>query len=200
MAKANPLKQDDAKAVTKKMKTNVKHKVGSGSKPTGAALTILNKAAALKLGLGQDKIERKQLSAVTGIQGKSTIANALTKIKNEGWMIVTPNDVTITDEGVEAADQDAVAAAVKDAPRTNAQYLESIKKHHKLSDRAIQLVDYIQDGARYEKEDVAAAIGCKMNSTFSNLLTSLKKLGIIEFDRKTIRLTDKMFPFEPRVE
>ena len=80
------------------------------------------------------------------------------------------------------------------------EQLSSVQDQHKLKAKAVELINYIQDGASYEKEDVANHLGLKMNSTFSNLLTPLKKLEIIEFDRKTIRLTDKMFPFEPRVE
>jgi hypothetical protein len=33
-----------------------------------------------------------------------------------------------------------------------------------------------------------------MNSTWANMLTPLKKLDIIDFDRETIWLADDMFP------
>ena len=41
-------------------------------------------------------------------------------------------------------------------------------------------------------------IGMKINSTFANLKTNMKKLGIVVFDRTTIQLHDDMFPFEDR--
>ena len=204
MGKANPTstKNADGKVIAKKKATTVKHATpcAGGAKASGAVLTILNVAAAQKLRLGQDSIDRKTLPALTGIHGKSTIANALTKIKNNGWMVVTPQEVTITEAGIAAADAEAVQAAMQNIPTTNAEYRQSVQDQHKLKAKAVELINYIQDGASYEKEDVANHLGLKMNSTFSNLLTPLKKLEIIEFDRKTIRLTDKMFPFEPRVE
>ena len=210
MAKANSPTKAKESAVKKKKSSPTKHLIGSkkqassGSSATvgiasGAVLTILNKAAAMK-SLGQGVLERKKLSALTGIHGKSTIANALTKIKAHDWMVVTPQTVEITEMGLQVVDTDAVQQAIGDIPTTNAQFLQSIKDQHKLKGKQVELMNYIQDGKRYEKEDVASAIGLKMNSTFSNLLTTLKKLDIIEFDRKTIRLTDKMLPFEPRAE
>ena len=204
MGKANPTstKNADGKVIAKKKATTVKHATpcAGGAKASGALLTILNVAAAQKLRLGQDSIDRKTLPALTGIHGKSTIANALTKIKNNNWMVVTPQEVTITEAGVKAADAEAVQAAMQNIPTTNAEYRQSVQDQHKLKAKAVELINYIQDGASYEKEDVANHLGLKINSTFSNLLTPLKKLEIIEFDRRTIRLTDKMFPFEPRVE
>lgn len=202
MAKANPQKKAAAVA-KKKSSSTVKHTVGASKgkcyvAPTGAVSTILNKAAALKSALGQESLERKKLSALTGIQGKSTIANALTKLKNEGWMIVTPDSITITESGMTKADPIAVQSAVQDIPTTNAAFHEQVKKQYKLKPKAIELFDSIQDGNSYEKEKLAKALGMKVNSTFANLLTSLKKFGIIEFDRKTVRLTDDMMPFEPR--
>jgi hypothetical protein len=175
-----------------------KHKTGSGGAPSGAALTILNTAAALKAKRGKESIERKKLSALTGIQGKSTIANALTKMKNNGWMEVTPSTLTITFKGMELADPSAVSMA--DIPTTNVGFHESIKKQYKLKPKECALMDSIADGKTYIKKNVAAAIGCQMNSTFANMMTNLKKHDILEFDRTTMRLHDEMFPVEPRSE
>ena len=206
MAKANPQKK--AAASAKKKSSSAKHHVnvgspnspGAGGTAKGAVLTILNKAAALKTALGQDSLERKKLPALTGIHGKSTIANALTKLKNEGWMLVTPDSVTITGSGMNAADPTAVGTIMEDIPTTNAAYHKSVKEQYKLKPKAIELFDCIQDGKVYEKEKVAEKIGMKMNSTFANLMTSLKKHGVIEYDTKTVRLTDAMMPFEHRAE
>jgi hypothetical protein len=168
-----------------------KHKTGGGAAPSGAAATILNTVAALKAKRGKESIERKKLSALTGIQGKSTIANALTKLKVNGWMEVTASTPTITDEGMDAADPGAVA--VDDIPTTNVGFHDAVKKQYKLKAKECDLFDHIADGKTYIKKDVAAAIDCKMNSTFANMMTKLKKHDILEFDRTTMRLHNDMY-------
>ena len=201
MAKANPQKKAAA-AAAKKKSSIVKHKVGSsgGTALSGAALTILNKAAALKKALGQNSLERSKLPALTGIQGKSTIANALTKLKNDNLMLVAPGEITITDLGMEKVNPAEVTAILEEIPTTNAEFHEKVKETHKLKPKQIELFECIQDGKAHQKKEVARKLDMKMNSTFANLLTSLKKLGIIEFENKTVRLTDTMMPFEARPE
>jgi len=201
MAKANPQKKAAAVAAKKKKSSDVKHKVSrNGTGLSGAALTILNKAAALKTALGHNSLERTKLTALTGIHGKSTIANALTKLKNDDLMLVTPEEITITDLGLEMANPAEAQAMLEGIPITNAQYHKSVKEQYKLKPKQIEFFDFIADGKIYHKEEVAKRLGMKMNSTFFNLLTSLKKFGIIEYDSKTVRLTDTMMPFEPRFE
>ena len=161
-------------------------------------MKVLNTVAAMKARLGKDSVERKKLPALTGYTGKSTIANALTKLKNQGWLIVSTTEVRITDKGFENADSSAFEGV--NVPTSNEGFHDSVKAQYKLKPKAIALFDAIADGRTYQKTDVATAIGCKMNSTFSNALTDLKKFGIIEFDRTTVRLTDDMLPVEPRSE
>ena len=165
-----------------------------------AGMTILNKVASLKLGAHQDEVERSQLYALTGIAGKSTIANALTKLKNATWMKVTPKTVIITEEGLAAADEDVMEQMLMDTPQTNEDHRQAVAKTFgNIKPRGMELVDFIGDGRKYGKAKVAVAIGCKMDSTFANILTPLKKAKMIEFDESHVWLTDEMFPFEPRV-
>jgi len=77
---------------------------------------------------------------------------------------------------------------------SNEDYHEKVKDKFKLTIRARQLFDELSDGRTRNKKEVAAAIGCKMNSTWANMLTPLKKLDIIDVDRETIKLEDDMFP------
>jgi len=179
--------QKKAAAAAAKKSSTVKHKVGSGGTAlSGAALTILNKAAALKKAMGHDSLERSKLPSLTGIQGKSTIANALTELKNDGLMLVTPAEIMITESGMETANPVDVAAALEGIPTTNVEYHKSIKEQYKLKPKQIEFFECIQDGKKYQKEEVAKKLGMKTYSTFANLLTGLKKLGIIEYDSKTV--------------
>lgn len=190
---------NNSKAVaTKKTANAAKRKAAANNMGGGAAMTLLNTVAGLKHALSQLSVERIKLPSLTGIQGKSTIANALTKLKNQGFMIVERDFVSVTDAGMQAADPEAMAQAAANVPTSNAAQRELVAKQYKLKAKAV--MEYMADGKTYIKTEVAAEVGCKMNSTFANLLTGLKKAGTIEFDRTTMQLTDAMFPFEPRSE
>jgi len=186
--------------VVKAIKKSTKAKLApsGGSSNGGAHTKILNTVAALQQNLGREEVERKKLPALTGIQGKSTIANALTKLKNSDWMTVTPTKVSITDKGMANADLSAIDQI--DLPTNDADYHESVKNQFGLKPKAIELFDVIADGRPHKKKDVVAALGMKMNSTFANLLTGLKKLNIIEYTASEVQLHADMFPFGGRPE
>lgn len=85
-------------------------------------------------------------------------------------------------------------------PTTNKELQTSIKEQYQLNQKSCQLMDELADGRAHKKEDVATSIGCTLNSTFSNMMTKLKKLDVLEFDRQTMKLTDDMFEVEGRPE
>ena len=122
--------------------------------------------------------------------GKSTIANALTKLKRKGLIIVKPGVVTITPKGMENADASGDMSFT-----TNESFHKEIKEKFRLPPRQCALFDCLVDGKVHDKKETAAAIGCKINSTWANMLTALKKRGIIEFGRQSINLSNDMFPF-----
>ena len=158
---------------------------------------ILNVTATLAHVSGSNDVPRDKMIAFTkckGVIGKSTIGNALTKLKKDGLIIMNPGIITITDKGVDQAD-----ASTDLNYASNEEYHKMIKEKMKLNARACKLFDELADGKVRNKKEVAAAIGTKMNSTWSNLLTHLKKLGVIVFDKETINLTNDMFPFGRRV-
>ena len=73
-----------------------------------------------------------------------------------------------------------------------------MKDIHKLKPKACRLVDLLVDGESHAKTEICAALDMTMNSTFFNLLTACKKPGIIQYDKKTIRLTDEMLKYEAK--
>ncbi|CAB9504488.1 expressed unknown protein [Seminavis robusta] len=158
------------------------------------------KSPAINVTKGEDTVERARLSFLTNIDGKSTIANALTKLKSLGWMTVSGKEVTITKLGMENADQDALAAAAAAIPKTNADHWEKVKEKNKLNPKQTELVELLQDGKTHDKKQVIMEVYEKSNSTSANALTFLKKLKIIEVAKGKIRLHDEMFPVEPRPE
>ena len=182
--------------VCKKSSTAAKHKVGgSTSANGGASAKILNVAAAVAAQTGKFEVPRKQIVVLVGKMGKSTVANALTNLKNEGLIEFTAATITVTLKGMDAADVDS---ANVNLPTTNAELHKSTKETYKLNKMQIVLFDHLADGGTYNKVEVKDALDIGANSTWANLMTSLKKLEIVEFDRTTIRLTDKMFEIDGR--
>jgi predicted transcriptional regulator len=70
-----------------------------------------------------------------------------------------------------------------------------MKEMHKLKPKVCDLLDQLVDGEPHSKEEVAEAIGSKINSTFAGLLTACKKANIITFDSKTIKLLPEMLKY-----
>ena len=157
-----------------------------------ASQTVLNVIASVSQLNGSKDVRRKEVESFLNCQapmGKSTFANSLTKLKKEGLISTSKSGViTISKKGMDKATVQDMSKA------TNEDFHKSIKEKSKLTEKQRALFDYLADGKVHNKKEAAAAIGCKMNSTWANMLTKLKKLGIIEFGRETINLTKKMFP------
>jgi hypothetical protein len=177
--------------VAKKKSSAIKHKIDTLS---GANAKVLNIAASLTAQLGKKEIPRKKLHDLCCI-GKSTFANALTKLKNNGFVVVSSGHITVTPQGMEAADIDAANIKI---PKTNAEYQKTVQEQYKLKGKQIALMDYLADGRTYKKIEVKDALGIDGKSTWANLMTGLKKHEIIEFDRQDIKMTDNMFEVEGR--
>lgn len=174
---------------TKKGSTTKKHKIPLAQKK------ILDVAAAHKLTTGED-LEQGQVSTMTGITGGSTIRNAISGLKKKKLLRVSPDKKLIpTEEGFENAVVEDV-----EVPTSNKEHHEKLKKHFKLSKKAIQVFNLLVDGKTYEKQEVADKFfKGKQNSTFRNALAELRKAKMMETNG-SIRLTDEMFPFVPRPE
>ena len=178
--------------VVKKASTNVKH-----DKPTktaivvsGAAKKLLDITAVAAMTHGNDTVEKKDVIAMAGKIGKSTAANAWTLFKRLELCVVAPDTLTITSLGKQVADTEGVKVM-----KTNEEYWDSIKENYKFKPKEIELFDLLTDGKVHQKKDVAEELSMKMNSTFANLLTGLKKKKAIVYDSKTIQMADEMFRF-----
>ena len=158
-----------------------------------AAQTVLNMIASVSQLNGSKDVSRKEVVNYISCQapmGNSTFLNSLTKLKREGLISTAKTGtITITKKGMDKAIVQDMSKA------TNEDFHKSVKEQLDLTKRQCELFDYLVDGKVHKKKEAAAAIGCKkMNSTWANMLTALKKKGIIEFDRENINLTKKMFP------
>lgn len=181
------------KSSSKASKTVAK-RGGAGNSGGGAHMRILNMAAQMKAFFNKDSVDRSKIKFHTGIVGKSTVLNALKKLKDLKWMNVTPQEITITELGM----QNAVVSE-KPETKTNKDYWESLKKQHKLKSFPCRVFDHIQDGRTYTAQELADALNNgKKNSTVANAITELKRAEIITAEKGKVRLTDDMFQNEPR--
>ena len=172
------------------------------SKPSSAgsaAQKVLNVTAMLARLSGCNNVSKEKMIAFVkceGVTGNSTIRNALAKHKKAGLLVVAPKVITITEEGLSQADINVDLAFAN-----NEEYQKKIQEQMKLKPSACELMQELVGGRVRNKKEVAAALGMKMNSTWRNLLTPLKKLNILAYDKGTIQLTDDMFPFgRPGIE
>ena len=133
-----------------------------------------------------------QFATTQGVQGKSTFANALTKLKKEQQIVMqTSSMIEITRKGL------ASSTPIHDlSAQTNAEYQNKvIHTQHALTGNMLRLVQLLQDGQPQSKKTVCVTqLNMKLNSTWSNMLTKLKKMNIVTFDRETIQLSDAMYP------
>lgn len=133
-----------------------------------------------------------QFATTQGVQGKSTFANALTKLKKEQQIVMhTSSMIEITRKGL------ASSTPIHDlSAQTNAEYQNKvIYTQHALTGNMLRLVQLLQDGQPQSKKTVCVTqLNMKLNSTWSNMLTKLKKMNIVTFDRETIQLSDAMYP------
>jgi alpha-N-acetylglucosamine transferase len=156
---------------------------------------ILDVAAILTKKYGKKEVSRKKVSMFGGNPASSTFANALTKLKKDGDITFTGQTIVVTSRGMSKACTDLSDISI---PLTNKELQDSLKDQYKLNEKSRMLMDQLADGLSHQKVDVAKAIGCIINSTFSNMMTNLKILEIVDFDRTTIKLTDAMFEVECR--
>ncbi|OEU13549.1 hypothetical protein FRACYDRAFT_241889 [Fragilariopsis cylindrus CCMP1102] len=164
----------------------------SSSSPGGAVQIVLNVAATLaSVQSDSNSVPRKKVVAFAkfeGVMGTSTFANALTKLKKLNLVTLSSGSIDVTDKGMSQAKITDMSSV------RNEDFHEKVKDKFKLKTKARDLFGELSDGRTRNKKEIAAAIGCKMNSTWANMLTPLKKLDIIDFDRETIWLADDMFP------
>ena len=186
MVKSN--KETPTKKCTSSKHAKPKSRSSSGSNV--AHQKVLDTAAMLVVTTGKNPVERHRVVQMLGTMGNSTLANALTKLKKLEWMKVEPKSLEVTELGMENADTDN-----EEAVTTNEEHHAQIKEKYKLKDKEIMLFDLLADGATHDAKIISTEMGMKMNSTWANLKTSLKKKGILEFQGKTLKLTDDMFPF-----
>ena len=82
-----------------------------------------------------------------------------------------------------------------DAPADNQSVLADLKKQFLGGGKAALMFDILVDGRIHDRITLANTVGMTNKATLAVALSNMKKNGIIEYDRTTVQLTDKCFPF-----
>uniref|UniRef100_A0A7S2YDP5 Uncharacterized protein n=1 Tax=Entomoneis paludosa TaxID=265537 RepID=A0A7S2YDP5_9STRA len=163
--------------------------------PGGSKMAIVNALALLKVKWGKDEVTKQELAAAAKMKMNSTLANALTQLKKEKWIVANGKSIKITPRGMDNADQEAMKR-IK-IPTTNQEHHDEVRSE--LKGKKLAVFNALVDGRAHSKDMVRESLGMKKNSTWANMLTALKKSNIIEIvDGARFQLSDQMFPVIPR--
>jgi DNA-binding CsgD family transcriptional regulator len=122
-----------------------------------------------------------------------SMANNFPKLRDAGVMTSTAKTVVVTELGMKMAD---TSGLVSSAPQSHEEHQQRLMNKYKLTPSEKKVLMELADGKEVNKQDLADKLQMKIRS-FSNLLTNPKKHDLLEIDKSTIRLTDKMFLKKP---
>ena len=173
--------------------TKVKPSVVKKPSSSKSADQVILEAMAKLLNRGTKVVEKKKLLSVTRLNDK-TMANAITKLKQKGFLDGR-GSFELTDDGrKEVSDMDIEGGS------TNKEVHESIKST--LKGKAIRLFELLENGDEHCKEEIAQALDFKdkgkKQKGFQNLVASVKSEGIVCYPTKdTIQLVkEQCFPYD----
>ena len=130
---------------------------------------------------------RKKALTCSGLK-PNTFGVTLSQMKKKGFIGFDKDSVRLTEEGRAKANPEAEISTVD-----NDSAQKDIKARYKVGGQAAVFFDLLTDGLVHDRESVVG--GLVMKKTSANVMLSvLKKHGIIEFDRTTVKMTDLCFP------
>ena len=179
------------KMVTTPTKTATSPK-GKGSGGSGGGIgapqRILNFVLSLEMKYGNPNVDRSMIVSMAGIKA-TTFPVTISNMKKQGLIEYDKTSIRLTTKGREEK------ATIVDIP-DNESIQQELKVKHKLgSGKQGKLFDMLLDGKSHDRAHVAESVGYTNKATFAVALSNMKKMGIIEYDKSTIQLTDSCFPF-----
>ncbi len=157
--------------------------------PTGVQ-NILNSALFFEQSSGGNyNIPRKRILTMSGVKA-NTFVVTLSNMKKKGLIEYNKDTVRLTKAGR------AKAELVTNLPiMDNASAQKDIKIRFEIRGKPAELFDQLVDGGIHKREILVSGLGLKSKNSAAVMLSRLKKIGIIEYDKTTIKLTDICFPF-----
>jgi hypothetical protein len=164
---------------------------GGSNKPSGTQ-RILDVTLSYEMRSKERLVDvpRKYVVSLSGLK-PSTFPVTISGLKKKGLIEYDAKTIRLTELGRSLAKYDMNETVALD----NTATLAEIKKKHKLQGgMGGRLFDLLQDGRVWDRAVAAKDIGCENKGTLAVMLSNLKKNGIIDYDRHTIKLTDMCFP------
>lgn len=158
--------------------------------PTNTELGRCEKAILETLAKFNKSCSKVKIGIFAGYSSKSgSFSNAISKLKNAGYVNANNGDLEITQKGVEQV------VFVEPLPNTNEKILSFwINKVGKCAGEILKIVVPIYPNS-ISKYDVGEQTYYSPNSgSFSNAISKLKTLGLIEYSNAQLKATEDMFP------
>ena len=138
-------------------------------------------------------IPREKIDAymkLQGINGASTIRNAVAKSKKDDLIVVEGKTVALTEKGMNNSNRLADMSS-----NSNEEYQKKKIDDAKLSTKMRMLLDCLKDGKAHSKTELLAELDMTANSTWRKMIAKLKNEGFIKIETTNmIELSDEMFP------
>lgn len=177
---------DQAKRVVAK-----KSKSSSSSSKKGTSSgsqRILDFVLCIESSSGSPNVPRETMTMICGIR-PTTLPVTLCNMKKKGLVQYSKDTVRLTEKGRALANEHAVFFMDNGAAQAD------IKTKFKIGGKAALLFDQLADGLVHDRHSIVDSLGFKSKNSAAVMLSNLKKNGVIEYDKSTIKMTDACFPF-----
>ena len=185
MTKASKSEGNKPKPAAKKGKSS-SSKLTSSRSGSGPQ-KILDFCLYLETYSGNPNVPRGQVLAASGVKA-NTFTVTLSGMKKKGLIEYDAESIRLCDAG-------RVKAQTVDVAPDNTYAQESLKERFKIGGKLLALFEALLDGRVHDRESVVGSLGFKSKNSANVALSNLKKNGIIEYDRTTIKFGDICFPF-----
>jgi hypothetical protein len=152
---------------------------------------------------GDVNVLRKTVLTLSGVKA-STFPVTISGLKKKGYIDYDKECIRLTDLGRTEASKVGVPSSQtmmgfggnsNSNATTNEKVQETLKRTHKLTGgQRGMLFNLLLDGRLHDRTATAETIGCTNKASFAVMLSNMKKIGIIQYDKNTISLSDMCFP------
>ena len=174
------------KTMAKSPRESPRKSPGSSGGGISAPQKILNYILTLEKTTGNPTVDRKMIATLSGVKS-NTFPVTISGMKKKGLIEYSKDTMNLTDIG-------RAKANVTDMP-DNSSTQEELKKKHKIGGKQAVMFDILLDGHEHDRAEIATKVGYTNKKSFAVALSNLKKTGLLEYDKTTIKLTDVCFPF-----
>mmetsp|Transcript_20466 Transcript_20466/g.44326 ORF Transcript_20466/g.44326 Transcript_20466/m.44326 type:complete len:187 (-) Transcript_20466:41-601(-) len=180
-----------ARATNNNKKVKVtKVKTSSPKMGQGGPQKILDFALFFETELGNPRVPRKRMAAVSGVK-PNTFPVTISNMKKKGLIVYDKEAIWLTQQGRSKAQVGTMTEASMD----NGQTQQELKQKFKIGGKAAVLFDILKDGRDHDRQATIGQLDFASKASAAVMLSNLKKTGVIEYDKTTIKMTDMCFPF-----